>query len=190
MAVPSPSKIDLRKSLKERRDRFVMSIENGAKRAAETTLSDHIVDVVGAVRCVAAYLPIGSEIGTLPLIRALTGAGYVTALPHVASRTDTPRFLVWKPGDVLADGPFGLKQPSGDTPETRPDVILTPLLGFDLALNRIGYGAGHYDRAFAANPDATRIGLAWAVQQCDALPVDIWDVPLHAVATETGWIRR
>jgi 5-formyltetrahydrofolate cyclo-ligase len=126
----------------------------------------------------------------LPLLEALADAGRVTALPHVKSRQDTPRFLVWKPGDALTDGPFGLKQPFYDACEVSPDVILTPLLGFDFALNRIGYGAGHYDRAFAAHPDATRIGLAWAIQQCDALPVDPWDVSLHAVATETGWIRQ
>jgi 5-formyltetrahydrofolate cyclo-ligase len=72
----------------------------------------------------------------------------------------------------------------------RPDIILTPLLGFDHLLHRLGQGAGHYDRAFAALPGARRIGVAWSVQHVDPLPTDPWDVPLHAVITEQGWFER
>ena len=73
---------------------------------------------------------------------------------------------------------------------TAPDVILLPLIGFDRALNRLGQGAGYYDRACAALPDARRIGLAWNVQEWPALPADPWDVPLDAVATQREWIGR
>lgn len=83
---------------------------------------------------------------------------------------------------------MGLRQPDADASEVSPDLILTPLLAFDAALNRLGYGAGHYDRAFAANMAARRVGVAWDAQQVDSLPVDSWDVPLHAVATETSWM--
>ena len=85
-------------------------------------------------------------------------------------------------------GAFGLLQPRSDAEEVSPDLILAPLVGFDRALRRIGQGAGFYDRAFARLPDARRIGLAWSVQEVDALPTDPWDVPLHAVATEREWI--
>ena len=54
--------------------------------------------------------------------------------------------------------------------------------------NRLGQGAGQYDRAFAAHPAAWRIGVAWSVQQVDALAPDPWDVPLHAIVTESEWI--
>ena len=66
-------------------------------------------------------------------------------------------------------------------------MILTPLLAFDAALNRLGQGAGHYDRAFAANAGAWRIGVAWSVQRVETLPADPWDVPLHNIITEQGW---
>jgi 5-formyltetrahydrofolate cyclo-ligase len=188
MAVPSPSKSDLRIMFKKRRDNFVSKLDFAHLLSAESALADLVMQHIGARQCVAAYLPVASEIGTMVLMKSLAKSGHVTALPHVVSRTDTPRFLAWKPGDAPTDGPFGLKQPRNNAPEVVPDVILAPLLGFDLQWNRIGYGAGHYDRAFAAYPNAVRIGLAWSIQQCDALPVDAWDVPLHAVATETGWI--
>ena len=75
-----------------------------------------------------------------------------------------------------------------DLAELTPDIVLTPLVGFDRRGTRLGQGAGHYDRAFAAHPAAWRVGIAWSVQEVDALPADAWDVPLHAIATEREWI--
>ena len=83
---------------------------------------------------------------------------------------------------------MGLRQPAVTSAECAPDLIVTPLLGFDRRGGRIGYGAGHYDRAFQRFPGARRIGFAWSVQQVDAVPLDPWDVPLHAVVTEREFI--
>ena len=85
-------------------------------------------------------------------------------------------------------GPFGIMQPPPDNEMVSPDVILMPLLAFDAAGNRLGQGGGHYDRALAALPGAIRIGVAWSVQQIDAVPADSWDIPMHAVVTEKGWM--
>lgn len=137
---------------------------------------------------VAAYIPVGGEADPALFIRAAREAGCHLALPHVTSRAAPLRFLAW-PGDAaLVAGPFGLHQPAPDMAELAPDIILTPLVGFDRAGNRLGQGAGHYDRAFAAHPDAWRVGIAWSVQGVDALPADPWDVPLNAIATEREWI--
>jgi 5-formyltetrahydrofolate cyclo-ligase len=56
-------------------------------------------------------------------------------------------------------------------------------------MNRLGQGGGYYDRAFARYPDALRIGLAWSVQEHDALPADPWDLPLHIILTEVELIE-
>lgn len=139
---------------------------------------------------VASYTPIGSEADPRHLDAAARAAGCHLALPHVVDRATPLRFLAWDAATPLAAGPFGLANPPADAPEVAPDIILTPLLGFDAALNRIGQGAGHYDRAFAAHPAAWRLGVAWSVQRVDALPTDPWDVPLHALVTETDWWTR
>ena len=89
---------------------------------------------------------------------------------------------------ALSDGPFGLRQPAAHHPPLAPHVVLTPLVGFDRRGNRLGQGAGHYDRAFAAFPAARRIGIALDVQETDQLRPDPWDVPLHAIATNREWI--
>jgi 5-formyltetrahydrofolate cyclo-ligase len=130
----------------------------------------------------------GSEADPSPLARAAVEAGCEIVLPHVTGPKPPLRFLAWATEAALVAGPFGLNQPAETADERTPDIILTPLVGFDAALNRLGQGAGHYDRAFATFPDAWRIGVAWSIQQIDALPADPWDVPLHAIVTEHHWI--
>jgi len=138
---------------------------------------------------VAGSIALGSEVDVLPLLRLARDRGRATALPVTAGRDQPIRFASWSLGDPLVAGPFGLRQPADHAPSVTPDLILTPLLGFDRALNRLGQGAGHYDRAFAACPDAVRIGVAWSVQEVDRLVADPWDVPLHAIMTEREWIE-
>jgi 5-formyltetrahydrofolate cyclo-ligase len=137
---------------------------------------------------VASYVPMGGEADPSPLARAAVEAGCEIVLPHVVDRATPLRFLAWDTEAALIAGPFGLHQPAHTADERQPDIILTPLVAFDRVLNRLGQGAGHYDRAFVAFPNAWRIGVAWSIQQVDALPADPWDVPLHAIATETDWI--
>lgn len=137
---------------------------------------------------VASYMPLGSEADPAQLARTAVEAGCAIALPHVVDRARPLRFLAWDTEAALAAGPFGLSQPHGDWAELAPDIILTPLVAFTRALDRLGQGAGHYDRAFVQFPDARRIGVALSAQEVKALPLDAWDMPLHAIATEKEWI--
>jgi len=137
---------------------------------------------------VASYVPVGSEIDPSPLARAAVERGCEIVLPHVTVRSQPMRFLAWDSEAALIAGPFGLSQPHHEAAAMAPDIILTPLLAFDSALNRLGQGAGYYDRAFAQFPNAWRIGVAWSVQQVESLPQEPWDVPLNAIITERDWI--
>lgn len=137
---------------------------------------------------VASYRPLPGEADPAPLARAAADAGCALALPHVAGRGRPMRFLRWDAGAAFAPGPFGIEQLPSDSPEVEPDIVLTPLLAFDRAGRRLGQGAGYYDGAFAALPEAWRVGVAWSVQEADCIPTDPWDVTLHAIATEKEWI--
>ncbi|MDF2494060.1 5-formyltetrahydrofolate cyclo-ligase [Sphingomonas sp.] len=137
---------------------------------------------------VASYAPVGSEADPQPLVDAAIAAGCRIALPHVVDHETPMRFLYWEPGTPLTTGPFNLRQPDAVAGVASPDLILTPLVAFDRTLARLGQGAGHYDRAFAAHPAARRIGVAFSVQEVERLPTDPWDVPLHAIITEQEWI--
>jgi 5-formyltetrahydrofolate cyclo-ligase len=139
---------------------------------------------------VAGYCAIGSEADMASLLQLAVGAGCIVALPCIATENTDITFRRWEPGDPLETARHGFRQPLSTALEQRPQVVLTPVLGFDRALNRIGQGAGHYDRAFAALPNAYRLGIAWAAQELGAIPRDPWDVSLDAVITEREWIGR
>jgi 5-formyltetrahydrofolate cyclo-ligase len=164
--------------------------DKAALRAApvEIRVPDAFLARLSPGLTVASYVPMAGEADPSPFARAAVEAGCVIALPHVVRRDQPMRFLAWETEAALIAGPFGLHQPPADAAALAPDIILTPLVGFDRHGNRIGQGAGYYDRAFLAHPDAWRIGIALAIQEVDALTPDAWDVPLHAIATDKDWI--
>ncbi len=170
----------LRARMRSLRDEFAMTI-GGVIEAPPALLARFAPGIT-----VSSYMPIGSEADPSAIAFAAAERGCTIVLPHVTSRTSPVRFHVWNAGEPLIAGPLGLQQPSTDGAQVEPDIILTPLLAFDAALNRLGQGAGHYDRVFERLPTAWRIGVAWSVQQVEALVADPWDVPLHGVVTEAA----
>ncbi len=138
----------------------------------------------GAV--VAGFWPMGPEIDIRPLLLALAERGHAIALPVTPKRGQPLAFRRWQPGDTLVRGPIGTSQPAPGAEALTPDWLLVPLLAFDRRGNRLGYGAGYYDRTLAGLPGARRIGCAYACQQLDEVPAGPDDMPLHAVATEDG----
>jgi 5-formyltetrahydrofolate cyclo-ligase len=139
----------------------------------------------GAV--VAGYYAMRAEIDIVALLRVLHVRGHVIVLPETMAKGEPLVFRRWDTWEPLLEGRFGTRHPGGEV--LRPDFLLVPLLGFDNSGNRLGYGAGHYDRTFADLPDAFRLGCAFSVQQFAKLPVEAHDVRLHAVATEAGVLR-
>jgi 5-formyltetrahydrofolate cyclo-ligase len=99
-------------------------------------------------------------------------------------------FHLWRPGEPLLPGGFKVMEPRPERPVVMPDVVLAPLLAFDRAGRRLGYGKGYYDRTLASlrrsKPDALVIGLAFALQEVAAVPADVTDERLDAVLTEAG----
>jgi 5-formyltetrahydrofolate cyclo-ligase len=184
------TKAELRLLLRERRSRHVALLRGqGLLEAANAALTTRVIARLGEARVVSAYLSDGEEADPLPILAAAAARGITTALPRVTRRDAPMRFHRWAPGDPLLAGPLRLRQPPPDSAEVEPDLILTPLVGFDRTLARLGQGAAFYDRAFAAHPGARRIGIAWSAQEAELIPTDPWDMPLHAVATELEWIE-
>ena len=138
---------------------------------------------------VAGYQKTGSEVSVDRVMAAANAVELKLALPFIGARGEVMRFKLWRPGETLIKSPFDFLQPGAEAPDAVPDIILAPLLGFDRNMNRLGQGAGHYDRVFTLFPNALRFGIAWSCQEILALPVDPWDVPLDAVLTEKEWIK-
>jgi 5-formyltetrahydrofolate cyclo-ligase len=154
-------------------------------------LADHVLQDLppppGAI--VAGFWPMGLEIDIRPLLVALHDRGHRIALPVTPKRGQPLHFRAWQPGMALARGPMGTSQPRPEAKALVPDWLLVPLLAFDRAGRRLGYGGGYYDRTLAALPGATAIGTAFATQEVDEVPAGPEDALLTAIVTERGVIR-
>lgn len=136
---------------------------------------------------VAGFAPIGDEIDVFPLLSTLSEQGHPCALPVVAGRGQPLVFRAWTPGMALIDAAFGVGVPPPSSPELRPSVVLVPLLAFGATGHRIGYGAGFYDRTLQAlrrDGEVLAIGIAYADQQIESVPVDGNDARLDLIITE------
>ena len=179
-------KSDLRQQLITIRQDYVKSLEFAWHEGREWPAD--LQSLLTAARCVGGYIAVRSEANLTSLLRDVAALGTPIALPFLATREAAMEFRHYEKDGVLGKAPFGFRQPSQSAAIAHPDVILTPLLGFDRAGNRLGQGGGHYDRFFEAFPQALRIGVAWSVEEVSAIAVDPWDVSLDAVITEKEWI--
>jgi len=121
------------------------------------------------------------------MLRTQTAAGHPIALPVVVRRGLPLLFRAWRPGQTLVAGSFGVPRPDKDQPERTPRVLIVPLLAFDRAGYRLGYGGGFYDRTLAglwAQGEALAIGVGFAVQEVPRVPRDGMDARLDWVVTE------
>ncbi|GLK70485.1 5-formyltetrahydrofolate cyclo-ligase [Ancylobacter dichloromethanicus] len=171
------------------------ALDAPARAAAAERAAIHALQWLGAVRgeVVSVFAPIGGEIATDPLVERLRAAGAGVALPIVLQAGKPLLFRLWEPGEELTasagPGRFSIPAPPETAPAVSPDVLVVPLAAFDARGNRLGYGAGFYDRTLALLRRAKRIealGYAFAVQQLAAVPAEPHDERLDAIATDAG----
>lgn len=140
---------------------------------------------------VGGYWPLGSEIDPRPLLTRLAASGAQVALPHMRDRTGPPLFLMWRPGDPLTADAFGMMAPELSSPAALHfRLLLVPLLAFDRCGGRLGQGGGHYDRVIAGldRRAGLVVGLAFAAQEVNAVPMGAGDQRLDAILTPNGAI--
>jgi 5-formyltetrahydrofolate cyclo-ligase len=140
---------------------------------------------------VSGYSPLKSEISPLPLLRRCAEAGATLALPVVIGRGQPLVMRAWSFGAPLRSGVWGIREPMMEAQEILPDILLVPLLAFDRAGHRIGYGAGYYDMTISrlrALKSITAIGIAFAAQEIAEVPISPHDAALDFVLTENATI--
>ena len=154
-------------------------------RALARNFIEHVPIPPGAV--VSAYFAIGDEADPAPLIEALQARGHRVVLPRVAGRGKPLDFHLYEAGAKLLPGGFGLSEPSRDWPLLDPDVLAVPLLAFDAAGYRVGYGAGFYDRTLQrlrASKNIIAASYCFSTQEFLAVPHDENDQRLDWIVTE------
>jgi 5-formyltetrahydrofolate cyclo-ligase len=155
--------------------------------AAQAVAARGLPIAIAAGAVVAGYAPIRTEFDPMPLLARLADAGARLALPVIVGSERALAFRSFSPGEVLEHGPLGIPQPSATSAELVPDILLVPLAAFDRSGHRIGYGGGYYDRTIGTLRELKRaiaIGIAFAVQEIEAVPVLPHDAGLDFVLTE------
>ena len=186
MTIPSIDdlKTELRKTALARRDALPAARRQAA---AETIAARPFPIPIKPGVIVSGFSPLKTEINPLPLMRRLAEAGARLALPVVAGRGKPLIMRSYAFGQALNEGVWGIREPKNDAPEVDPDILIVPLAAFDRRGHRIGYGAGYYDmtinRLRSLKP-VVAVGIAYAAQEVDEVPVTPRDERLDLVLTE------
>lgn len=155
--------------------------------AAETLATRGLPIAVKPGAIVSGFMPMKTEINPLPLLRRLAGEGAKLALPCIVGRGHPLTMRAYQFGDPFKSGQWGIREPMPAAPEVKPDILLVPLVCFDRNGQRIGYGAGYYDRTIAslrALKSVTTVGIAFAMQEIPQVPATERDERLDFVLTE------
>jgi 5-formyltetrahydrofolate cyclo-ligase len=178
------SKAAVRREAMARRDALPAGMRQAA---AEAIAARKFPLAIAPGTVVSGFMPLKTEVNPLPLLRKLAAAGARLALPVVAGRGKPLVMRAWQWGDALAEGVWGIREPKPEAAVVEPDILLVPLLAFDRAGHRVGYGAGYYDMTIAslrARKAVTAIGLAFAAQEISNVPATPRDERVDLVLTE------
>lgn len=139
--------------------------------------------------CVGFYWPFKGEIDFRHLVQDLMALGAEAALPVVVERQRPLEFWMWRTGMKLRRGIWDIPVPA-ERNLVRPTALLVPLLGFDAAGYRLGYGGGYYDRTLAGmDPRPLTIGVGYELGRLTTIYPQPHDIPLDAIVTESGCTR-
>lgn len=158
---------------------------------ASLAMADHAGDIIafepGAV--ISGFSPIRSEADIRPLMARLAERGARLCLPVVLDR-ETIVFRELVRGAPLVKTGFGTTGPGPEAEPLDPEILLVPISAFDAGGHRIGYGAGHYDRAIsrlhAKGLTPRLIGIAFDCQEVERVPEENHDVVIPEILTESG----
>ncbi len=168
------------------------------QQQASLQLLRHLMKLPQFMRAqhIALYIASDGEIDPEIVARQLWKMEKHSYLPVLRpGKTKDLWFVEYRPDSLLTPNRYGIPEPDHRHEHRLPanllDVVLMPLVGFDLQGARLGMGGGFYDSTFAFKRKKHTgkpylIGLAHSCQQTESLPTDNWDIPLFAIATDTG----
>jgi 5-formyltetrahydrofolate cyclo-ligase len=193
-------KPEIRKPLRARRKQLtpVTIQQHSLQIAARLINLNKLLDA----KNIGYYLPTEGEADPLPIVRTAILQHKEFYLPAIASESE--KLLAFYPhhtNEPLQTNRYGILEPK--TTGKRPfdiqhlDVVFVPIVAFDKHCNRLGRGAGYYDRTFAfINEPPIRskrpylIGLAYEFQKVSEIVPSRWDIPTDMVVTENDIYSR
>jgi len=162
------------------------SMSPEAFQAASGAILRGLSDILPPARgtTVGCYWPFRGEPDCIAYMRDVLRSGGEVALPVVVARGRPLEFRVWTEVSRMEAGAWGILHPAEGHP-ARPVALVLPLLGFDEAGYRLGYGAGYYDRTLASlSPRPFTVGVGFEAARLETIHPQPHDVPLDAIVTE------
>ena len=139
------------------------------------------------------YYPTNSEVNVLNFFNLKNKNNIKTSLPIVIANNNL-KFVEWNLYDPLKVNKYGMLEPSLKKKSIVPNIMLVPLLAYDLENNRIGYGKGYYDKFLnkylKIKKNMLTIGIAFSFQKYNKLPASNLDVKLNYILTEKGLQKK
>ena len=189
----TPSKAALREQLLAARG----GVADAVRAAEARMLSEHLELMVTSGSTVCAYVPVGTEPGSIEMVDMLLRRARRVLLPVARTTADNvPLPLRWgeyRPG-ALVPGPWGLLEPAEPVlPESalgEADLVIVPALAVDHQGVRLGRGRGFYDRSLGGrDPQARLVAMVRDAEFVGELPAEAHDVPMtHVITPRRGVI--
>ncbi len=133
--------------------------------------------------------PVRNEFDARLLAMRLIQQGWRAAMPVVIAPAAPMIFRTWTPQTPMSRDRHGIPIPTTGE-ELLPNIVLLPLVAFDAAGYRLGYGGGYFDRTLAAMvPRPFTIGIGFELARVPSIRPQAHDVPLEAIVTEAGVMR-
>lgn len=181
-------KSQLRTVLKEKR--FALPL--GDRRSCSCEITRRLIQETAQYQVIMVYAAKDPEVETLVYINKMLQAGKTIVVPIIEKETHTLRLSRLETVAALRPSTFNVPEPIGSELPISPaevECVILPMVGFDRQGNRLGYGAGYYDRFLASNPHLRTIGLAFSCQETDAVPTDCYDIRMDEIITERDILR-
>jgi 5-formyltetrahydrofolate cyclo-ligase len=178
-------KENVRKILRQRKEAMIPE----DRLSKSHRICRHLMEIIRNGETVMVFTSKEKEVNTEPLILTLFKKGNPVVVPIIVKEDVSLRLSYLRDFSALVPSTFGVPEPIGsEIPAAAEDIgtIVLPMLGFDRNGGRIGYGAGYYDRFLSKNRNLRKIGIAFACQEVDSLPVDENDIRMDYIITEEG----
>lgn len=185
---------DVNRWRKKERERLIaarLAVPAETRAARSEAIAAGVLAEIGAPegRIVSAYWPFRGEPDFRPLLAEIVARGGRTALPVVVEKGRPLEFHLWQAGEELGRGVWNIPVPAAHRP-CLPDIVIAPVVGYDPACYRLGYGGGFFDRTLAAMAKKPRvIGIGYSAARLSTIYPQMHDIPMDLIVTEAGILR-
>ena len=185
---------DVRRWRRNERERLIaarLALPQADREASSAGAAVELDTAIGdpAGKVISVYWPFRGEHDLRPWLARAIERGATGALPVVVEKSAPLELRAYRPGDPLERGIWNIPVPA-EGAAVRPTALIVPLVGFDGARYRLGYGGGYYDRTLAVmDPRPLTIGVGFEAMRLKTIHPEPHDIPMTAIVTEAGVLR-